>query len=271
MDEFTSSVLSETEDSWTQRFAEESDTYLPPRLRFFDGTTRSGCGDARETDGTFYCSPDRRLYVDKDFHEGLVERGAPAGSFTHAYVLVHSVGHHVQNLLGIQAQAQREAAGLDERGRWYLRDEQAQASGAFDSAIPGAKGAEVRNEKLADFIARNYLAEPDGRWFFQNGPQRVYVQLELAPLVLRVWPASGMTGPRLETHTGRPAQLVSPQSVWISEEGHVLIETDQGPAVVHPQDMLPVADAIEQGLWQPQALDVADWPARFGFQRHPQP
>ena len=47
--------------------------------------------------------------------------------------------------------------GLDERGRWYLRDEEAQACGAFDSGIPGAKGAEVRNEKLADFIARNYL------------------------------------------------------------------------------------------------------------------
>ena len=71
--------------------------------------------------------------------------------------------------------------GLDERGRWYLRDEQAQASGAFDSALPGAKGAEVRNDKLADFIARNYLAEPDGRWFFQNGPQRVNSELAYAP------------------------------------------------------------------------------------------
>jgi hypothetical protein len=156
---------------------------------------------------------------------------------------------------------------LDARGDWYMRDEQAQAAGPF----PLVKGSRVVHDKLREFIHRNYLPDAHGAWFFQNGPQRVYVQLELAPLVLRVWPASGMTGPRLETHTGRPAQLVSPQSVWISEEGHVLIETDQGPAVVHPQDMLPVADAIEQGLWQPQALDVADWPARFGFQRHPQP
>src|SRR5260370_709273 len=76
--------------------------------------------------------------------------------------------------------------GLDERGRWYLRDEEAQACGAFDSGIPGAKGAEVRNEKLADFIARNYLAEPDGRWFFQNGPQRVYVELESTPWIWRL-------------------------------------------------------------------------------------
>src|SRR5256885_4706369 len=63
--------------------------------------------------------------------------------------------------------------GLDERGRWYLRDEEAQACGAFDSGIPGAKGAEVRNEKLADFIARNYLAEPDGRRFLDRKSTRL--------------------------------------------------------------------------------------------------
>ena len=73
--------------------------------------------------------------------------------------------------------------GLDARGQWWLRDDQAQACGAFNSGQPGAKGNALRHEKLADFIARNYLAEVDGRWYFQNGPQRVYVELESAPWI----------------------------------------------------------------------------------------
>ena len=54
--------------------------------------------------------------------------------------------------------------GLDARGQWWLRDDQAQACGAFTSGKPGAKGNALRHEKLAEFIGRNYLAESDGRW-----------------------------------------------------------------------------------------------------------
>jgi predicted metalloprotease len=121
LDEFTSMLLSEAEDTWTQIFAEESDTYIPPRLRFFDGTTRSACGDAVDGDGTFYCPADRRLYIDKDFHHGMVERGAPEGSFTHAYVIAHAIGHHVQNLRGIEDRLRREEATLGTQDRKALR------------------------------------------------------------------------------------------------------------------------------------------------------
>ena len=121
LDEFTSALLAEAEDTWTQIFAEESDTYIPPRLRYFDGTIRSGCGDAVDGDGTFYCAPDRRLYIDKDFHRGLVDRGAPAGSLAHGYVLAHGIGHHVQNLRGTEDRLRKEQAGKSAKDRKALQ------------------------------------------------------------------------------------------------------------------------------------------------------
>ena len=72
--------------------------------------------------------------------------------------------------------------GLDARGNWYLRDDRTQAAGPF--AV--AKGSMLQHEKLIDFIQRNYEHDDAGQWFFQNGPQRVYVELEAAPWVWRV-------------------------------------------------------------------------------------
>ena len=58
--------------------------------------------------------------------------------------------------------------GLDARGRWYLRDDAVQAQGAF----PNSKGELIEHQKLIAFIERNYEADAQGQWFFQNGPQR---------------------------------------------------------------------------------------------------
>ena len=63
---------------------------------------------------------------------------------------------------------------LDARGDWYMRDDRIQAAGPF----PRVKGSRIDHEKLREFIARNYAADDSGAWFFQNGPQRVYVELE---------------------------------------------------------------------------------------------
>ena len=78
--------------------------------------------------------------------------------------------------------------GLDARGNWYLRDDRAQAAGSFQSGAPGSKGSLLQHEKLIDFIARNYMPDAQGQWFFQNGPQRVYVELQATPLIWRVQP-----------------------------------------------------------------------------------
>jgi hypothetical protein len=61
--------------------------------------------------------------------------------------------------------------GLDSRGQWHMRDDAAQAAGPF----PQSKGSVLRHDKLIAFIQRNYAADDAGQWFFQNGPQRVYV------------------------------------------------------------------------------------------------
>ena len=71
--------------------------------------------------------------------------------------------------------------GLDERGHWYLRDDAAQVAGTFQSGVPGSKGSLLKHDKLIEFIHRNYAPDSHGAWFFQNGPQRVYVELAVTP------------------------------------------------------------------------------------------
>ncbi|MCB2036849.1 MAG: DUF2946 family protein, partial [Ottowia sp.] len=68
--------------------------------------------------------------------------------------------------------------GLDARGNWWLRDAAAQAAGAFAGGAAGAKGSRLDHAGLIDFIGRNYGHDDASQWFFQNGPQRVYVELE---------------------------------------------------------------------------------------------
>lgn len=155
---------------------------------------------------------------------------------------------------------------LDARGDWYMRDDRIQAAGPF----PKVKGSRIEHDKLKAFIARNYLADARGAWFFQNGPQRVYVQLEAAPWVWRVrWPDdAGAAAPEVSSHTGLVAQA---RSCWLDEAGRLSLDTDLGFGIVHSQDMLDAARAIEQGLWTPQPLDAVAAPQRFGFVRDPQP
>jgi hypothetical protein len=73
---------------------------------------------------------------------------------------------------------------LDARGDWYMRDDRVQAAGPF----PRVKGSRIDHDKLRAFIGRNYAQADDGAWFFQNGPQRVWVELEAAPHVWRIAP-----------------------------------------------------------------------------------
>lgn len=129
---------------------------------------------------------------------------------------------------------------LDARGDWYMRDDRVQAAGPF----PQVKGSRIQHEKLIEFIARNYEADERGAWFFQNGPQRVYVQLEAAPWVWRLQPDG-----RVLSHTGREAQV---QSCWLDELGRLFLVCDLGLGIVHSQDMGLAAEQVERGTWQPE-------------------
>jgi hypothetical protein len=148
---------------------------------------------------------------------------------------------------------------LDARGDWYMRDERIQHAGPF----PQVKGSRIEHDKLLAFIGRNYAHDDAGCWFFQNGPQRVYVQLESTPWVWRLQPDG-----RVLTHTGVPASV---QSSGLDEEGRLYLFTDLGPGLVHTADMALAADAVEQGRWAPDELRADELPQRFGFVREPQP
>ena len=152
--------------------------------------------------------------------------------------------------------------GLDARGDWYLRDEAAQALGGFTSGVPGAKGSRLSHQKLIEFIQRNYQADADGHWYFQNGPQRVFVELEAAPWVWRLAPDGSVAA-----HDGQPVQV---QEVLMDEQGRVFLRTDLGLGLVHTQDMTLVADAVEAGRWSPRDVDSATLPALGGYVLSPQ-
>lgn len=147
--------------------------------------------------------------------------------------------------------------GLDARGRWFMRDDAAQAAGDF----PQSRGSWLRHEKLIDFIGRNYESDDEGRWFFQNGPQRVYVELECTPWVWQVLPDY-----RLQSHTGLQA---SAEECLLDEEGRLYIASPQGLGLVHSQDMVLAAEAVEQGVWVPRDVMSADLPVQYGFVRSP--
>jgi len=151
--------------------------------------------------------------------------------------------------------------GLDNRGNWYMRDDRAQAAGAFGSGQPGAKGSLLQHDKLIEFIGRNYGPDATGCWFFQNGPQRVFVELQAAPLIWRV-----QADLSVKDHIGRSAQV---QSCWLDDLGHLFLAADAGLGLVHTQDMTLAADAVERGLWLPQAVLSQDLPVKFGFVQSP--
>ena len=155
---------------------------------------------------------------------------------------------------------------LDARGDWYMRDDRIQAAGAF----PQVKGSRIQHEKLREFIERNYLHDDAGCWFFQNGPQRVYVELEAAPWVWRLGSsaASGVGAPTLTSHTGLAAQF---ESAWLDEAGRLFLATDLGLGLVHTLDMGLAADAVEAGLWAPAEARFETLPERFGYQLKPAP
>ena len=104
--DFVSVVLADTEDTWNPIFASIGRQYEEPRLVLFSGQVRSACGMAGAAMGPFYCPADHKLYIDLSFYDELKRRFRAPGDFAQAYVIAHEVGHHVQNLLGINSEVQ---------------------------------------------------------------------------------------------------------------------------------------------------------------------
>jgi hypothetical protein len=171
---------------------------------------------------------------------------------------------------------------LDRRGHWRI------------------KGERITNPMLISFIGRNYACDPRGCWFFQNGPQRVFVELDYTPFVLRVRGAE-RAPLALETHTGQAVFAL--RGAWLDEAGALLLETEHGIALVHDRELVrllphfidangnpleePVLEELMElvargcpaPLWlgyhessvKVEPISSSEVPARFGFVQRPAP
>ena len=112
--DFSSVVLAETETVWTDLFQKEGSTYAYPKLVLYTDSVASACGVSGAAAGPFYCPGDRKVYIDLDFFDQLQVRFKAPGDFAMAYVIAHEVGHHVQNLLGIEEQVMAQRSEMTE-------------------------------------------------------------------------------------------------------------------------------------------------------------
>lgn len=166
--------------------------------------------------------------------------------------------------------------GLDARGQWWMRDEACQAQGSFQAGCAAGdsarKGSQLKHEKLIAFIQRNYGVDARGFAWFQNGPQRVFVELESAPFVLRLHEDGRIVAHAGDSCSDNGQQSAGPaSSAWLDEYGHLYLAMAELLGRVHSQDMLLALAAIETGtLPEPQPSTLADLQQRFAFRLSPE-
>ena len=171
---------------------------------------------------------------------------------------------------------------LDRRGQWLI------------------KGERISNQTVTAFIGRNFEHDERGCWYFQNGPQRVFVNLDYTPLVLRVVSDEGAPL-ELEAHTGKT--VVTVEGAWMDEQGTVLLLTEHGVGVLHDRDLHRMepyfvdanGNALEEAVLEElmallgqqrpvpmwlkfretslkiEPIAARDVPGRFSFVREPEP
>jgi len=105
--QFISFVLDDVQSTWAKTLPNYGANFHPAKLVLFRNSTSSGCGEAQSVMGPFYCPTDERVYLDLGFFDELKQKFGASGDFAQAYVLAHELGHHVQHLLGTDAQIRR--------------------------------------------------------------------------------------------------------------------------------------------------------------------
>jgi predicted metalloprotease len=106
--DFVSFVLDDVQATWEQTLPQSMGArYQAAQLVLFRDAIQSACGYASAASGPFYCPGDSKVYVDLSFFDELRRRFGAPGDFAQAYVLAHEIGHHVQNLLGIESDVRR--------------------------------------------------------------------------------------------------------------------------------------------------------------------
>lgn len=119
---------------------------------------------------------------------------------------------------------------LTARGEWKLHP--------LGDARSGGAGQGISNTQILGFISRNYARQQDGAWFFQNGPQRVYVRLDAAPFILHLDPHSHT----LKTHNGLVVEHV--MNWYCDQTGQVYAQTDRGAARLDDRDLHLLAEVL---------------------------
>ncbi len=134
--------------------------------------------------------------------------------------------------------------GLDARGQWWIRDAQALPwPRREDGALDKQGASRLQHEGLCAFVGRNYQPDAQGCWVFQNGPQAVYVELEVAPLILRLH----IDGQRTcwSSHTGAHCEI---REAWLDGRGRVWLGTQAGPGLLHSLDMMLLEPWLDDSL-----------------------
>jgi hypothetical protein len=134
---------------------------------------------------------------------------------------------------------------LTARGEWKLHP--------LGDAQLGGAGQGITNTQILGFIGRNYASQADGAWFFQNGPQRVYVRLDAAPLILHIDPSVQA----ITTHNGITTQQIS--RWYCDETGQLFAQTNVGPARVDDRDLHLIAEILRSA----DGRSLFDWFALF--------
>lgn len=118
--DFVSVILADTEDTWSQLFAQSNSKYPHPTLVIYRDMTPTACGTGQAASGPFYCPADQQIYLDLSFIEELKKMGA-SGDFAIAYVIAHEVGHHIQTVTGISQEVRQKQSQLDKAGQNALQ------------------------------------------------------------------------------------------------------------------------------------------------------
>jgi predicted metalloprotease len=114
--DFVSFVLDDAQGVWGQLLPQHGVQYRPARLVLFRDAIQSACGLGEAATGPFYCPGDEKVYIDLGFYQELQQRFGAPGDFAQAYVLAHEIGHHVQNVLGTEAEVRRARGNRPDLG-----------------------------------------------------------------------------------------------------------------------------------------------------------
>jgi predicted metalloprotease len=107
-----SATVDANDTFWAQQLASLGVDYRQPDVLSFEGSVDTGCGPASSATGPFYCPPDQTVYLDLGFYDELTSRfGASGGPLAEMYVLSHEYGHHIEQLTGLMAAADRQGTG----------------------------------------------------------------------------------------------------------------------------------------------------------------